>query len=615
MTFLNPLGLLGLIGLIALIIIYILKPKYQDKTISSTYIWKLSLKYHRTKSPFEWLKSSLLIILQILIITTIALLMAAPNYRLKTNSGEKIVVLDGSASMQVEENGISRFELAKREIIKLASSTTPNDMFTVIFLGEEVDYVVRRSNSLDYIRQYVTSLTPTYLSLDLSLTNNLVESVLRENPDSLVYLYTTKDINVPNNVTLVNMSNSNSWNAGIVNFNGNLQPNGYYMFQVEIHNYGAAKDIPVALYVDGSYISSKIVPFENNENVLVSFDNNLFLTYKNAEVIIDVEDDFMFDNSFTLFNRGNQRFEIQLYSENENPSTVYFLNSALNSLLGSIYINTVNDPSDLSTSGYDLYIYDSYTPSVLPIDGSVWFFNVDSLPNNIPITIGNEETGPNEYYLTGNASSSLAYQAIMKNINPTEIYVTKYKKITSYPNFENIMGVNSDPLILSQDYNDQKVVVFSFDLAYSNLPILIDFPFIIQNLFKFSTVSTLDSYQFKTGTQLTLKPRISAYQASLDYNEQKEIFVEFPIKYTFNDPGVYELTQSFLDKDTISENFYVHIPFNESYQTIEGSDYVLPLISEANTSNFDYIDILPYLALLLFGLFIVEWVVQYREQY
>ena len=38
--------------------------------------------------------------------------------------------------MQVEENGISRFELAKREIIKLASSTTPNDMFTVIFLGE-----------------------------------------------------------------------------------------------------------------------------------------------------------------------------------------------------------------------------------------------------------------------------------------------------------------------------------------------------------------------------------------------------------------------------------------------------------------------------------------------
>ena len=27
-------------------------------------------------------------------------------------------------------------------------------------------------------------------------------------------------------------------------------------------------------------------------------------------------------------------------------------------------------------------------------------FNVDSLPNNIPITIGNEETGPNEYYLT-----------------------------------------------------------------------------------------------------------------------------------------------------------------------------------------------------------------------
>ena len=50
MSLLVPLGLLGLLGIIALIIIYIIKPNYQNKFISSTFIWKLSLKYKKKKT-------------------------------------------------------------------------------------------------------------------------------------------------------------------------------------------------------------------------------------------------------------------------------------------------------------------------------------------------------------------------------------------------------------------------------------------------------------------------------------------------------------------------------------------------------------------------------------
>ena len=49
MSLLKPLGLLGLIGIIVLILIYLLKPNYQNKFISSTYIWKLSLKFKKKK--------------------------------------------------------------------------------------------------------------------------------------------------------------------------------------------------------------------------------------------------------------------------------------------------------------------------------------------------------------------------------------------------------------------------------------------------------------------------------------------------------------------------------------------------------------------------------------
>lgn len=51
MSLLVPLGLLGLLGIAALILIYILKPNYQQKIISSTYVWKLSLRYRKKKIP------------------------------------------------------------------------------------------------------------------------------------------------------------------------------------------------------------------------------------------------------------------------------------------------------------------------------------------------------------------------------------------------------------------------------------------------------------------------------------------------------------------------------------------------------------------------------------
>ena len=51
MTLLTPLGLIGLLGVVALIIIYIIKPNFQQKFISSTYVWKLSLKYRKKKIP------------------------------------------------------------------------------------------------------------------------------------------------------------------------------------------------------------------------------------------------------------------------------------------------------------------------------------------------------------------------------------------------------------------------------------------------------------------------------------------------------------------------------------------------------------------------------------
>ena len=81
MTLLLPLGLLGLLAIAALILIYIIKPNYQQKFISSTYVWKLSMKYRKKKIPINRLKNIILFICQVLIIVSCAMLLAWPVIR------------------------------------------------------------------------------------------------------------------------------------------------------------------------------------------------------------------------------------------------------------------------------------------------------------------------------------------------------------------------------------------------------------------------------------------------------------------------------------------------------------------------------------------------------
>ena len=111
---LAPLGLLGLLGVVALIIIYIIKPNYQQKFISSTFVWKLSLKYRKRRIPINKLRNLLIIICQILILTIAAMILTRPSevFFAEENKQEYIIVIDSAASMRTSAEGKTRFERA-----------------------------------------------------------------------------------------------------------------------------------------------------------------------------------------------------------------------------------------------------------------------------------------------------------------------------------------------------------------------------------------------------------------------------------------------------------------------------------------------------------------------
>lgn len=268
MILLTPLGLLGLLGIIALIIIYILKPKYQDKTLSSTFIWKLSLKYKKQRIPLEWLKSSLIFILQVLIITIMTIIMANPNITFASESGEKVVILDASASMMAEVNGETRFNRAIKEINILIEETTPKDRFTVILSGSTASFVVRRSDNEEFIKGNLTSLEPSYSISNIEQALDLAETVLDENPTAEIYYFTSMEYQTHDGIIVRNMSQS-EWNAAVLDFKAIRGTNGRYYFEAEIGNYGEARSFAVQLKVDGLHRGATLVNFAQDEVKLI----------------------------------------------------------------------------------------------------------------------------------------------------------------------------------------------------------------------------------------------------------------------------------------------------------------------------------------------------------
>ena len=123
MRFLYPLGLLGLIGVPLLIIIYILRSKYNEQTVASTYLWTLSERFFKRRNPLSGLTGIISLIMQILTVIFATLLIARPVFVVPASASEYCFVLDSTGSMNTE-NGNTTCDAAANGAASTAAIST-----------------------------------------------------------------------------------------------------------------------------------------------------------------------------------------------------------------------------------------------------------------------------------------------------------------------------------------------------------------------------------------------------------------------------------------------------------------------------------------------------------
>ena len=632
MSWLAPLGFLGLLGLVALIIIYIIKPNFQNKIISSTYVWKKSLKFKKKKIPISNLRNFLLFLCQVLIITAASLILAQPFLvdKEKDNGADSVIIIDASASMLAQTAGFSRFDRTVDQVSAYVDELFEKEKHVSIIVAAEKSYFLVQqadAESVVDVKNALNSLldisAPPYTlgTPDIDGAMKLAEEITAYTANCEVVLYTDTNYIDVGNVKVVDVSDPVDLNVAILDVRATLVEN-QYVFEIDVASYGGDNDININVDFYGvnyeeSNLNYQVVARCSNDEIttlVFSIDEeeadevvNIY-EYNYVHVYHAEADSLSHDNNFYLYGGKKPVFKIQYYSALPNN---YFASAlmVLRSELGDywdIEITEVKFDEVPESEGYDMYIFEHQMPSTIPTDGIVILSNPDKLPSSTGIQLGNSYKS---------AGGELALEAgdehpIMHNINPENITVTRFTEVANSDEYIPLMYCESYPVVMVKDDPESKVVVMTFSMNYSNLAVKAEFPLLMYNIMNHFAPQTLDGFVFDVNETVVLNSR-SDTLSIVGPNVSTEA-EEFPLSMKLINTGIYTATQELLSGDSLIENFYVKLPASESNINLTVDTLTNPYFYQEN--DVSDIDLLLYFAIALVALLFIEWWLKSREQ-
>jgi len=121
-SFLSPLFAAAVAAVVipALLILYFLKLRRREEIVPSTLLWKRAVQDLQVNAPFQRLRKSLLLFLQLAVLALAVLALARPIVQSTAMEADRLVLLiDQSASMNTQEADGTRLELAKEQAARL----------------------------------------------------------------------------------------------------------------------------------------------------------------------------------------------------------------------------------------------------------------------------------------------------------------------------------------------------------------------------------------------------------------------------------------------------------------------------------------------------------------
>ncbi len=548
MSFINTWALIGLIGVPILILIYIIRHRYREEVVPSTFLWKRSLKYMKRRLPFN-LKNIILLLLQITAVTLAVLVIARPTIP-SEDTGEIIAIIDASASMMTTDlNGRSRLDRAKMEVARLAETADEHNPMTVIKAGESARKVLDRSGERLAIVNSLDRISCDWGEVDAAGALEIAQEVRKNNVGARILFYTDTVYETVENIETV-LVTDNEWNAAALNLTVEQQTNGAFGFTGEVASYGKDATINAVLYVDGEYVQAKKVDCVNGEPVTVQFREYAAVNYTHAEMRLDIPEEgdaFAHDDQFFVHQTETTRNRVEVvFAPGYKDEFLTIALSAARINYQVVQIDSVNEdgyedrenatggynPSKIKYSGYSAYIFVGIVPEQIPSDGTSWLMNPPHIPEELGVTAGSKQSDPQKhgYPLIPVISATEEESAILSGItlvdNSADVTDNAVKVLTYCPltvnkreggsenetesdyvyktllSCERNAEMNDVFIVGKNDKNHTRVIIST--LVSSNLTASLEYTLLVDNLIEYACPETFETGNRIVGEQADL---------------------------------------------------------------------------------------------------------------
>lgn len=539
MSLLLPAALAFGIIIPVIFLLYFMRPKRQERVVSSTLLWQQASQDLQASRPWQRLRITALLLLQILAAIVIILVLARPATFISSPiGGNTIIILQASASMQATDVPPSRFETARSNITNLIDGLGPSDQLSLITMAKTPQVLIAFSSDKSQLTSALQRAKVTNQDADLEQALSLATSLAAGHTDAQVLvigdghvLPTDQTLVVPFPVRYLEIG-TDAPNAALLALASNtIQNNKFALAQIANYSH-QQRSIPVELYADGKLVGvqTAILPAEAS-GALQWGPLPPATRFLHAHIIS--QDAMTIDHEAWAIAGGSMHGRVLLVTKGNS-----FLEASFR-LQPNIDLYETTPDKYANVGNFDLTVFDGFVPTSLP-SGALFFVNPPT--SNIFGKSGAEIS-------ISHISAGNDTQHLLKQVDLSSIHVVrKSHQLTPAPWMQPIIITPETPLLTAGEQNNRRIGVLSFDLHDSDLPLQPTFPILIFNLVNwFLPLPVAGNAQVAPDTSVTIQAWPGADRITIIGPDQQPLTVAPPFPVTaYNNTdkiGIYSVTQ------------------------------------------------------------------------
>jgi len=591
-----------------ILLFYFMRPKRQEHVVGSTLLWKQALQDIQASRPWQRLRITPLLLLQLLAAIVIVLILARPAiFTSSPISGNTIIILQASASMQATDVAPTRFESAKNTIADLIDTMGPSDHLSLITMARTPQVLIAQSQDKGQLFAALQRARVTNQDADLQQTVSLATSLAAG--ESNVHILVIGDGHVMNSdqaiVTPFPMRyipiGTDASNIALITL-ASRNINGQITAFAEIANLShQQRSIPVELYADDNLVSVQTITLSAGASGSLEW-SSLKTDTRVLHAHLISQDPMTADHEAWAIVGGSIHAQILLVTKGNT-----FLETALSLQPNITLFETTPDKYSSTIGNYDLTVFDGMTP-LHPPAGNILFVN----PPEGSYTFGTsgKQTGISHISI-GTDPFNLLTNVDLSNIHV--IQTTHQLQPALWA--QTLIAATETPLLIAGENNNRRIAALGFDLHASDLPLQPAFPILMHNLTNwFLPPPVPENVQLVPGVPLTVQVWPGADHVTITGPDKQVTTVgpPFPVTpYTKTDTiGLYHVTQTVHGR-TLDGTFAINL--FDAGQSRLAPAHSLPVVHSTNiTSGGSAVprqlrEIWPWIAAFLLLVLCVEW--------